>query len=37
MQTPYRQVRADFTPFEADLQADADDEGFDRAAPAATR
>ena len=29
--SPYRQVRADFTPFEADLQPAADDAGFDRA------
>jgi uncharacterized protein len=28
--SPYRQVRADFTPFEADLQPAAEDAGFDR-------
>src|ERR1700761_7742397 len=29
--SPYRQVRADFAPFEADLQAPAEDAAFDRA------
>jgi Lon protease-like protein len=28
--TPYRQVRADYGPFEADLKASDDDDGFDR-------
>jgi Lon protease-like protein len=30
MRTPYRQVRAQFAPFEADLRPLADDDGFDR-------
>ncbi len=30
VQSPYRQVRADFAPFEGDLQAPVDETGFDR-------
>jgi uncharacterized protein len=30
LRSPYRQIRADFAPFEADLKAVGDDDGFDR-------
>jgi Lon protease-like protein len=30
MRGPYRQIRADYAPFEADLRGSAEDEGFDR-------